>query len=146
MADGGLSQAEAEALLVLPKRFVETATIFLDPGMKEAHPLVGETSSESFVLDLWRGTIRLSRGRYQTRTRTTIVLARLDVNSAPHTNPDGERIGGTHLHLYREGYEARWAVPLEPTHFPTPDDLRRTLFDSCRYCSIEPPTVQEPLP
>lgn len=63
-----------------------------------------------------------------------------------HTNPDGQRIGGTHLHVYREGYEARWAVPLDSDEFPNPANLEQALLDFCRYCSIEQPTIQATLP
>lgn len=137
-----LTQVEAEELLRLGKHFEDEATVTLPPGSNTSHALVAHVSHEHFLLDLWRGSIRLSKARYQTRVRTTVVLARLDIDAAPHTNPDGERIEGTHLHVYREGYEARWAMPVDPADFPNPRDLEQALRDFCRYCSIEQPTIQ----
>jgi len=62
--------------------------------------LIGNDNRERFLLDLWRGIFKLSKVKYQTRGRQIIVLARLDINGAPHTNPDGGKVTGTHLHIY----------------------------------------------
>ena len=73
------------------------------------------------------------------------MLARLDVDGTPHTNPDGKRLGGMHLHLYREGFEARWAYPLDPATFDT-TSAPFAFRDFCAYCRIlQPPTLQESL-
>lgn len=66
-----------------------------------------------------------------------IVLVRLDINGAPHTNPDGQRLGGTHLHIYREGFEDRWAYPVDPREFRNLSDTWTTVEDFCRFCHIE---------
>jgi len=98
-----------------------------------------------FLLDLWRGTIRLSKLRYQTRGRKVIVLVRLDINGSPHTNPDGTRLDGTHLHVYREGYEDRWAYPIDTSIFRDVYNIQQSFEDFCRYCNIEIPPFQEGL-
>ena len=75
--------------------------------------------------------------------RTAIVLVRLDVNGAPHTNPDGEFLSGAHLHLFREGYDDKWAYPVDPKTFTLLSDPSKTFHDFCAYCRIEsPPPVQ----
>ena len=102
-----LTQTEADTLIAMRKSFLNPGTISLPRGTDQTHDLIGEDKREGFLLDLWRGTIRLSKFRYQTRGRKVIVLVRLDIDSAPHTNPDGTQIGRSHLHLYREGYEDR---------------------------------------
>lgn len=51
---------------------------------------------------------------YQNRLdKTSIILARLDIDTKPHRNPDGSEVGGTHLHLYQEGYGDHWAFALD---------------------------------
>jgi len=138
-----LTDKEAQALISMEKSFVKGDTIFLPPGADETRELVGSEGREAFLLDLWRATIRLSKVKYQTRGRTVVVLVRLDIDGPPHTNPDGTRMGGTHLHVYREGYEAKWAYPLDAAEFPRPMDVAGTFADFFRYCHIvDPPPVQ----
>jgi hypothetical protein len=132
-----LTQQEADDLICMKKRFVTPRNISLPPGADQTHELIGEDNREQFLLDLWRGTLRLSKVRYQTRGRKVFVLVRLEINGPPHTNPDGKKIGPTHLHVYREGYEGKWAYPLDPNLFQNPNDVGTAFSDFCRYCNIE---------
>jgi hypothetical protein len=131
-----LTQAEADYLIQLPKIFLNPQTIYIPPGTDETYELVDENKREKFLLDLWRGTLRLSKVKYQTRGRKIIVLVRVDIDGSPHTNPDGTEIGGNHIHLYREGYEDKWAYILDPKKFSNPTDMRKTFEDFCRLCNI----------
>lgn len=107
--------------------------------------LIEPRGEERFLLDLGRGRRRVAKLKFQTRARKVYVLARLDIDGTPHTNPDGRRLGGTHLHLYREGFEARWAYPLDPGEFDT-TSAPVAFRDFCAYCHIlQPPTLQESL-
>jgi len=97
---------------------------------------------EEFKLDLNRGSISLKKVTMQTRGRRTIVLVRLDLEGAPHRNPDGEEIETSHLHLYREGYGDKWAIPVPPEHFSDVSNLNVTLGEFMRYCNIvRPPNI-----
>ena len=127
-----LTEIEADSLIQMHKIFLSPPTILLLPGTDESHDLVGDYGRERFLLDLWRGTLRLSKIKLQTRGRKTVVLVRLDVASAPHTNPDGSRLGGTHLHVYRQGYEDKWAYPLNPEEFRDPSNILETFRDFCQ--------------
>ncbi len=93
------------------------------------------------MLDVWRGTLRLTKLKFQNRVRTVIVLVRLDVDGAPHTNPDGQRLSGTHLHLFREGYDDRWAFPVDPGSFTLLNDPGATFQEFCAFCKIRVPTT-----
>src|SRR5574340_80017 len=104
-----LTQTEADTLIAMRKIFVNPLIVSIPPSSDQTHELIGDDKREPFLLDLWRGTIRLSKLKLQTRGRKVIVLVRLDVDGAPHTNPDGTKLSGTHLHIYRESYEDRWA-------------------------------------
>jgi hypothetical protein len=139
-----LTQAEADALIQMPKRFVTSVSVKLPPGADHFYDLVGSDPRERFLLDLRRSRIRLSKLRYQTRARLVIVLVRLCLNGAPHPNPDGQLIGGTHLHIYREGYGDKWAFPLDPAQFADTNDMWRMLMDFCGYCQISPLPAIEP--
>ena len=132
-----LTQAEANTLIAMKKTFVNTSTITITPGSDETYDLIEDNGREQFMLDIWRGTIRLSKVKYQARGRKTIVLVRLDIDGAPHTNPDGKKIAGTHLHLYQEGYEDKWAYQIDPKDFGDITNIRRVFEDFCRYCNIE---------
>ena len=105
MTDVNLTQAEADALLAMEKRRSDTNKWeYPASGERLAVPLVSTDGRERFFLDLYRARVNLAKGTYQNRGRQVVVLARLDFEGAPHRNPDGEEIGSTHLHLYREGY------------------------------------------
>jgi hypothetical protein len=132
-----LTQSEADALILMAKSFEGSAPISIPPGADETHDLIGADRHERFLLDIWRGKIRLSKLKCQTRGRKVIVLVRLDVDGAPHTNPDGSQLPGTHLHLYKEGYDDKWANPIDPTRFGKLGDVQQTLRDFCAYCNID---------
>jgi hypothetical protein len=132
-----LTQAEADSLIAMKKYFAETRQISLPPGTDETRELIGANPKEYFLLDIWRGTIRLSKIRYQTRARQIVVLVRLCIDGAPHTNPDGSRLGGTHIHRYREGYDDKWAEPLDAELFSDATDIWKTFVEFCNCCNIE---------
>src|SRR5262245_26066363 len=134
MADLNLTQAEADALIALPKhRLDEQIWDYPDLGGGISVPLASADRREQFSLDLRRGRIDLRKGTYQNRARQVVVLVRLDFGGAPHRNPDGEEINSPHLHVYREGFGDKWAVPAPPEHFLALPDLSRTLDDFMRY-------------
>ena len=132
MADANLTQAEADALTAMEKRRSdETEWQYPDLGGYVTIPLVSMDRRESFLLDLRRGRIDLTKGTYQNRGRQVVVLARLDFGGAPHRNPDGEEIRSPHLHLYREGYGDKWAIPASGDHFPGPHEPGKPSRTSC---------------
>ena len=74
------------------------------------------------------------------------MLVRLDLGGAPHRNPDGEEITVPHLHVYREGYGDKWAVPVPVDVFTSTNDVWRTLEEFMRFCNIsQPPHIERGL-
>ncbi len=147
MADNELTQTEADALVALPKRRVDE-TVYLYPtgGQGIIIPLVSEDGHESFLFDLTRGRINLLKVTYQTRSRQVVVLARLDLGGPPHRNPDDEEIACPHLHIYREGYGDKWAIPVPINAFSNPDDVWQSLQDFMRFCHVtQPPQIERGL-
>jgi hypothetical protein len=147
MAETQPTQAEADDLIMMAKyRLNEQVWNYPGLGGRCSIPLISSDRREAFVLNLGRSRIDLRKGSYHMRARQIVMLVRLCFGAAPHTNPDGTRLPGTHLHLYREGYEDKWAVLVPTDDFPNVTDLRQTLNDFILYCHIvEPPTIQHEL-
>jgi hypothetical protein len=139
-----LTQAEADQFIQMAKHFIRPpASISIPPGVDETYELAALDDRERFLLDVWRGTLRLTKLKFQNRVRTVVVLVRLDVDGAPHTNPDGQKLSGTHLHLFREGYDDKWAFAVDANAFTLLSDPGTTFQEFCAFCKIEsPPSVQ----
>lgn len=140
-----LLQTEADSLIALPKRFASRTPMHIPRGCDIVCDLVENSGPERFILDVWRGTIKLSKVKMQKRVRTVVVLVRLDICGAKHTNPDGVEVSGTHVHVYREGYDDKWASELKPEAFGDAASIRQCFLDFCRFCTIEPVQFSESL-
>lgn len=82
----------------------------------------------------------------QTRGRQVVVLVRLDLGGAPHRNPDGEKIPVPHIHIYREGYGDKWAMPVPTDQFRAVADVWTTFEDFLQFCNItQPPYIDRRL-
>jgi hypothetical protein len=111
MAAINITQAEADALIAMEKhRADDKQYLFPIPGEQLAMPLMSFDKRETFMLDITRSQIKLTKVTYQNPARQVILL-RLDLNGPPHRNPDDTEIPCPHLHIYREGYGDKWAVP-----------------------------------
>lgn len=143
-----LTQAEADELLLMSKMFLDEAPIEFSLGqpMDYDRPLRSADRREEFLLTIERGRRKRIRLKYQTRARRVIVLARLDLNGRRHKNPPDspyrpeDWIDGTHLHLYREGFEDRIAFTLPDAPRwtdPTVTDAIPALEKFMRYCGID---------
>ena len=144
MADINLTQAEADALIAMEKhRVTEDRTDFPMGGESVVLPLQSADRREQFLLDLSRGRINLQKVKMQTRGRQVVVLVRLDLDGAPHRNPDGEEIPVPHLHVYLEGYGDRWARRVPTDRFRSVDDVWAAFEDFLQFCNItQPPNIE----
>jgi hypothetical protein len=137
MAEINLTQQEADKLIAMDKFLTNANTIALPlAGEKLTLGCLSFDKREEFVLDCFRGTIKLSKVTHQMRARKVVPLVRLDIDSAPHQNPDGTEIGGTHLHIYSASYADKYAFPV-PDIFSNISDIAQTLIDFMRYCNIK---------
>jgi hypothetical protein len=144
MADIDITQAEADALIALEKRFVDASDwTFPRPGERSAFPLTSLDKRENFVLDITRAQIKLTKATYQNRARQAIVLMRIDLDGAPHRNPDGTEIPCPHLHVYREGYGDKWATALPPDRYTNALDLFLTCDVFMQHCNITGPSKMQ---
>lgn len=143
MAEIELTQSEADGLIALPKlRVSDEEYLYPVGGGALTIPLQSQDRREDFLLDISRGRINLTKGKYQTRVRQVVVLVRLDFGGAPHRNPDEVEIPCPHLHVYREGFGVKWATPVPPDVFSNLGDLWLTLEEFMRFCNVvEPPNI-----
>lgn len=145
--DINLTQAEADALIALHK-YKEDNNVWNYPslGGSVSIPLTSFDKREKFLLDISRGRIDLLKGKYQNRARHICILVRLDFGGSPHRNPDDTMIPCPHLHLYREGYGDKWAIPAPKDKFSDTTDIWRIFQDFMGYCNvISPPQIQRGL-
>jgi hypothetical protein len=147
MTDIDISQVEADALIAMEKhRIDDREWLFSAPGERLAIPLTSIDKREQFMLDVSRGQIKLTKATFQNRARQAIILMRLDLNGPPHRNPDGVEVPCPHLHLYREGYGDKWAIPAEPARYSNTSDLFSTLDVFMGECNItNRPNIQKGL-
>lgn len=147
MADINITQTEADKLIAMQKKAVDrTEWIFPGQADRIVVPLTSLDKRENFSLDVTRYQIKLTKATFQNRARIVIILYRLDIDGAPHRNPDGEEIPCPHLHIYREGFGDKWAIPAPIDKFPDTSDLFSTLDAFMTHCNItEPPVIQRGL-
>ncbi len=158
-----LTQHEADQMRTMPKRLSKKgrASFRMPPaGDSVAIDLESIDGRTAFILDVNRGgRIKLTRCSYQERYRVVDILARLDIDGPPHTNPtvpnpplpalvlyNGARIPCPHFHFYVEGFDARWAVPAIDYGFSEYSDLVRALMQFMNHCGVQDwPTIQYPI-
>jgi len=147
MAEIDLPQAEADSLIAMEKHRVnEDILSFPGPDERLAIPLQSLDRREAFMLDVTRSSVKLTKANFQNRARQVVILLRLDIDGAPHRNPDGAEIGCPHLHIYREGFGDKWAYPAPPELLPASGLLFDALTLFMARCNItSAPNIQEGL-
>ncbi len=147
MAEMHLTQAEADALLGMHKiREDDKEWEYPQTGGKVIIPLISEDRRERFLLDIEQGRIDMQKQKLQNRARQVIILVRLEVRGPTHRNPDDEEIPCPHMHVYRQGYDIKWAYPVPPDRFPDLSDPWTTLVNFMDYCNVtDPPVIRRGL-
>jgi hypothetical protein len=150
-----LTQAEADALLRMPKAFVDANPLDFSrtQPLSYERSLISVDRREQFLFDFERGSRNRARLRYQTRARKIVILARLDLGGPTHKNPPsspyrpGERLVCPHFHRYVQGFEDRIAYAAADVQGLDLRDPANGLFcleDFQRYCAVgTPPGIQQ---
>lgn len=136
-----ITQNEFNVLLEMEKIFDKQNPQLPSAGEKISYSLHDISNSKHFDLDIdRRGKIEM-KSKLQNRYEKSTVLVRLEINSRPHMNPDGEIIGRNHIHVYKEGFDDRWAYELKDILPNLNDSLLLTDYFEvfCNYCHIELP-------
>jgi hypothetical protein len=140
MSYGDLTQAEADALMAMEKHRADNSVWrYPREGDAVTIPLLSLDRHEEFLLDLSRGRINLMKVKYQERARNVEVLVRLELDGPPHRNPDDTEIACPHIHVYKEGYGVKWAMPLPQDTFSNLSDVYKTLDEFMAFCNVKTP-------
>ncbi len=101
----------------------------------------GDKKQDVFVISIFRGNI--NRLKYNIGARIEkngIMLLELHINpSYVHRNPDGEKISGSHWHIYNEEYGLGWAFPAEDVNGE--QFVANTIAFLDKFKVIEKPTI-----
>lgn len=57
-------------------------------------------------------------------------------SSVRHTNPDGETFDGPHIHLFREGFDDKFAFPVSEIGVDLADGMDIVLKRLLAYCYV----------
>lgn len=132
-----MTQEEADLLIAVPKALDKPQDLDVPaPGCGIAAGAHSVDRRHEFVFDVYRGRIGLIRCTYNNRIRGGDVLVRVCLNEKGHRNPDGRMMRAPHIHLYREGYEDRWAYPLPSEIAEGGSDLAEILKRFMAYCRV----------
>lgn len=137
-----ITQAEADSLISMLKTTVEQYIILPQTKGSVSFDVVGEKKKDSkFVINIDRKGLDCTGCTYQGRVKqTNQILMRLDVNpTSKHINPgSGEVITGTHLHIFSEQYDMKYAIPFDINN----SDLFQTCYTFFeKFNVIKPPSV-----
>lgn len=114
-----LTNTEARRLLDMTKRSLiaelDFPTRVLTRGNEKEFDVVGDTKKDIFTIKIYRGKIQRLKYNIGARIKKNgILLLELHINpSGVHANPDGEKIRGSHWHVYTEKYGRSYAFPAE---------------------------------
>lgn len=115
MAFTEISQSEAYRLLKMLKYALVPEVIFPAKGENMEFRVIGDDRQDVFAINIFRGKINQLKYNIGARIlKNGLMLLELHINpSNVHLNPDGEKIKGSHWHVYKEGYGRLWAFPAE---------------------------------
>lgn len=133
-----LSQSQFEHLCAMRKKYLGESLNYPSAGQKLCFEVYSDgDETEHFTIDVSVSRMTLNKVTHQERYRKNIPLIRVDINASPHINPDGTRISGNHIHLYREGYGDTFATEL-PENFDK-SSTYNALMSFLRYCNVMEP-------
>lgn len=127
-------------LMQMKKKFNKTPVDLPSRSQKVQLNVISDDEKENFIVDIDRsGSIEI-KSKLQNRYSNNQILIRVEINSPPHTNPDGTTTSRDHIHVYREGYGLSWAYDLNLIQWKLFDNLtnfNKVFIDFCYYCNID---------
>lgn len=142
-----ITQAEYEFLMRQDKVFDDlTNSIQLAPApLQWTRQINSLASKEIFNLDFYRGSFELTKYTVNKRYRQTVIMLRYD-NGGRHTNPDGVFFEGPHVHLYREGYNDKFAFPVSEITVSVNDPMEEVFKKIMHFCNVKNlPAIEVPM-
>ena len=138
---GVITNDEAKELLEMLKHLFENELNFPTPGKKLEFEVVGENRHDVFVISIFRGKIQSAKVNMDARIKVNgVMLLELHLNPTNvHQNPNGEKIVGSHWHIYTEEYGRSMAY--EAADITSNDFVENTLSFLRRFNVVEMPTI-----
>ena len=115
MSSNKLTDAEARQLLEMTKKSLVQEINFPTCGNEKEFDVVGDTKKDIFAIKIYRGKIQPFKYNIGARIKKNgTILLELHISpSSVHYNPNGEKICGSHWHIYTEEYGRHYAFPAE---------------------------------
>lgn len=115
MSTTKLTDIEARRLLDMTKRSLIAELDFPVRGDEKEFDVIGDTKKDVFSIKIYRGKIQTFKYNIGARIKKNgIMLLELHMNpSNIHCNPNGEKICGSHWHIYTEEYGRAYAFPAD---------------------------------
>lgn len=104
-------------------------------------PIIDSDNDIDYFLKVYQG--RLEKDRFSIHLRFKEQhhhLVRIDANPGNnHINPDGEKIVGSHIHIYSNKHTKKdaIAIPLEISDFPNVNTILDAFIEFLTYTNIE---------
>lgn len=140
-----LTEEEFKYLLALEKRFEDSEGLSVGSGTWSRDILAVQTK-DMFILDYRRASIEFKKFTFNKRYRNSIILLRYDALGR-HTNPDGQTFEGAHVHIYKEGYNDKFAYPVGAIGLKEDQvNAEDILMQFLKYCNVnDVPNIQSSL-
>jgi len=142
-----ITQTEYDFLMKQDKVFDDPVTpVQLGPApIKWSRQINSTLNKETFSLDFYRGSFELAKYTINNRYRQTIILLRYD-NGGRHTNPDDVSFEGRHVHLYREGFDDKFAFPVSEIGINDTDTMETVFSRIMHFCNVKKfPIIEIPM-
>ena len=136
-----LTQDEAKRLLDMTKRSLIAEMNFPTRGKTKEFDVIGDTKKDVFSINIYRGKINAFKYDMGARIKKNgIMLLQLHINpSNVHVNPDGQKITGSHWHIYTEQYGRTFAFPADDIN--SDEFVDNTISFLNRFNVIEKPEI-----
>ena len=133
-----ISQTEFDFLMSEEKSFDDLVLpVRLGPSpIQWSRQINAISTKEVFLLDFYRGSFELSKYTINKRYRQTVILLRYD-NNGRHTNPDGVLFEGAHVHLYRDGFNDKFAFPVSDIGVDNSDSMETVFIKIMHFCNVK---------
>ena len=127
------------------KKSLTDKLIFLGECATASFEVVGDMPQDLFVINIYRGAIQSKKVNIGARIKKNNIML-LELHLSPtnvHCNPDGEKIKGSHWHIYSEEHGGLKAYPA--SDITSDDFVNNTITFLNRFNVIEKPTIQDQL-
>lgn len=113
-----MTEELAEHLIKMLKKVVDNKDVIIpqlgDKTYVNIEPSKEVDCSDKFLIQIFKSKRDLEKCSFSAMyLPTKEQLLRIDVGGAPHTNPDGTKISGNHMHIFVDGNEVRYAMEFD---------------------------------